>query len=234
MPRLKPQPIHMTMIIKKRRRAYTRRQQGSIRNKELRQSLREEAVFEDQLFKDPRKQLFSTKHLSDWSAFFSSLLPVMILRSLYADKHLAEERRTLLSYRDKSNSFAQSPFPEEMLRSLRAARRDKIVNKTRERMRELRGEVTKSKIRRMMQGPPAHVLSHMTAEQIEEDKAMRSLSTVGYIGLLKEKNGRSGINKGDGWDVGLGQWITPEQNEKMDAILEDIHRENDRRRSTES
>lgn len=59
---------------------------------------------------------------------------------------------------------------------------------------------------------------------------MRSLSNVGYVGVLKEKNGRSGIKKGDNWDVELGQRVTPEQNEKMEALLEGIRRENDHRR----
>ena len=83
----------------------------------------------------------------------------------------------------------KSKFSPEMTEMIKEARREKIRNKTRERERERRGEVLKSTLKRMRQGPPAHILSLMTPEQKRLDKVVRRVSVVGYTGLMKKRMG---------------------------------------------
>jgi hypothetical protein len=54
---------------------------------------------------------------------------------------------------------AMRPTPADLLRQLRAARREKIANKTHDREREARGEVLSATRRRACLGFPAHVLA---------------------------------------------------------------------------
>ena len=90
-----------------------------------------------------------------------------------------------------SNSFqlererAQSTFTPEMISTIKRARTYKIENKTRERERERRGEITSRVRRRMRQGPPAHVLATMSEEERRVDGVMREVSLGGYSGRVK-------------------------------------------------
>jgi hypothetical protein len=72
-----------------------------------------------------------------------------------------------------------------MMALVKAARTAKIANKTRERQRELRGEVTKRSIKRLRKRPPPHRLEKMTEEEKMEDKVMREVSWGGYSGSIK-------------------------------------------------
>lgn len=82
---------------------------------------------------------------------------------------------------------ANSVYSPEMIAMIKAARTVKIENKTRERQRELRGEVTKRSIRLKKKGPPAHILSRMTPEQRRLDKVAREVSWGGYSGRIKRE-----------------------------------------------
>jgi hypothetical protein len=72
-----------------------------------------------------------------------------------------------------------------MIASIKRARAFKIENKTRERRRELRGEVTSALLKRMNQGPPAHVLTKMSDEERRVDRVVREVSVGGYSGKIK-------------------------------------------------
>jgi hypothetical protein len=79
-----------------------------------------------------------------------------------------------------------SPALQEMLR---AARREKVVNKTRERARERRGEILRRTVERARKGPPAHVLVRMTPAERHADRVVRGVGEVGYVGMVKRRMG---------------------------------------------
>lgn len=120
-----------------------------------------------------------------------------------------------------------SPYPAEMLAAIKEARREKIRNKTRERERWRRGEVTNRLRKLMNKGPPAHVLSRMTEEQRRMDRIARSPSEVGYVAQVKRQLGHK-LRDDETWRVELGK---PENRGTLDRIGEEIERENARRRT---
>lgn len=90
---------------------------------------------------------------------------------------------------DRDVRRARSPYPPKLLAEIKEARREKIRNKTRERERERRGEILPCTIKRSRKGPPAHILAKMTPEKRRADKAVRSVSEVGYVGMMKSRKG---------------------------------------------
>jgi len=72
-----------------------------------------------------------------------------------------------------------------MIATIKRARTFKIENKTRERQRELRGEITNRLVKRMNQGPPAHILTKMSDEERHLDWVIREVSLGGYSGKIK-------------------------------------------------
>lgn len=94
-------------------------------------------------------------------------------------------------------------YTPEMLEAIKAARREKVVNKTRELSRERRGEVLRRTILRQSKGPPAHVLAKMTPEQRKMDKVARSVSEVGYVAQVKRKLGFK-LRDPEAWKMEIG------------------------------
>ena len=90
---------------------------------------------------------------------------------------------------DLDYTRAQTPYSPDIINMVKAARREKIRNKTREKERERRGEITRNAIKRMNKGPPAHVLSKMTPEQRRRDRILRGPSEAGYAGRIKREAG---------------------------------------------
>ena len=84
---------------------------------------------------------------------------------------------------------ANSEYPPELLAAIKEARREKVRNKTRERERERRGEVLRCTIERRRKGPPAHVLVKMPEWKRKADRVIRSVSEVGYVGMMKSRMG---------------------------------------------
>ena len=135
--------------------------------------------------------------------------------------------RSLSKSFDRERARQVSPFPPEMLAAIKEARREKIRNKTRERERWRRGEVTNRLRKLMNQGPPPHVLSRMTAEQRRMDKIARSPSEVGYVAQVKRQLGHK-LRDDETWRVELGR---QENQESLDRMEEEIEGENARRRT---
>lgn len=208
-------------MIHARRRARARRlEQG----KELihwMRDLRAEAKFEDRLpipiYTGKRKGVYGRdggKTLEEW------LRPLKEkYEGILKTYHLDEERM-------------RSGFPVKLIEQLKDAKRDKVVNKSREKMRERRGEILRSTLIRRRSLPPAHVLSTMTPSQKKLYKIARgSLSEVGYVGAVKRKLG---------WklkDPGLGEKLEAGEvgeRERLDEMERSIRRENARRRGDEA
>ncbi|KAF5382048.1 hypothetical protein D9615_004459 [Tricholomella constricta] len=206
LPRLKPQPLAITGMIRKRRAARERR---VVKLTELQESLidlRLEAEFESGVArlagKDANFTSVYASHLDEW------MEPLKELRKEISQTFPRDQQR-----RDE-------PYSLEMLEAIKAARREKIANKTRERERERRGEVLRRTILRQRKGPPAHVLAVMTPEQRRMDKIARSVSEVGYVAKVKRKLGFK-LRHPDTWKVELG-------------MSKEIQKESDRRMREET
>ncbi|KAI9448814.1 hypothetical protein BJY52DRAFT_1310440 [Lactarius psammicola] len=210
LPRLKPQPDHISGMIHKRRVARTKRVERHRAILSQLQDLRIEARFEDKLAATgaPFVHSFSGPHLAAWNA------PL--------DASLAELQAAF----ERDNARAMRPTPPELLKQLKAARREKIANKTREREREARGEVLMATRRRERLGFPAHVLARWSPKERKANLLARhSVGEVGYVGQVKRA---------------LGYKIPPEEDrvdeasrERLGALAEELRRVNQSRRARE-
>ncbi|KAF8196653.1 hypothetical protein K438DRAFT_1585628 [Mycena galopus ATCC 62051] len=172
LPRMKPQPQVISRMIFTRMRTRDRRM---ARDQELSEDifhLKREAAFEASFMRDHSlEQVYSGDAENEW-------------RTPLRD---ARARLDILLMRDIARlKTSVSPALAELLR---AARREKVANKTRERMRERRGEILRCTIERARKGPPAHVLVRMTAAERRADRIVRGVGEVGYVGMVKRRMG---------------------------------------------
>jgi len=89
-------------------------------------------------------------------------------------------------------------YAPEMLAAIKAARPEKVANKTSELMRERQGEILRRTILQQNKGPPAHILARMTPEQRQMDKVAGGVSEVGYVAQVKRKLGFK-LRNPDAW-----------------------------------
>ncbi|CAK5263030.1 unnamed protein product [Mycena citricolor] len=172
LPRIKPQPLALSYIIRKRKNGRTRRLVRIGALDETLLDIQREADSEYNLLQDePSFEPVFHGFVKEWST------PLETLR---------EEVQASLQ---RDYDRVKMPVTAELRDTLRSARRAKIANKTRERVRERAGEILPCTIRRARQGPPAHVLVHMTAAQRHADRVVRGVSEVGYVGMMKLKKG---------------------------------------------
>lgn len=174
------------------------------------QDLRLEAEFEDRLAATGARfpRFFSGPRLAAWHS------PL--------DESLAELQAAF----KRDTARATRPTPPELLEQLKAARREKVANKTRERQREARGEVLTATRQRSRLGFPAHVLARWSPEERKANLlARRSVSEVGYVGQVKRA---------------LGYKISPEEDrvdeatrERLDSVTGELRRINQSRRGKE-
>jgi transposase len=113
-----------------------------------------------------------------------------------------------------------------MIEQIQAARREKIINKTREKERELRGEVLPRTLRRARKSVPSFMLHKLSSEQMKLDRIARSsISEVGYVGYAKKMRG---------WKLKEDPWKKEDGPEDVQARLnateKEIMKENERRR----
>jgi hypothetical protein len=171
------------------------------------QDLGVEARFEDDLAAKGAhfEESFNGLHRAEWRA---------PLKSCLAEIQAAFERDT---------ARAARPTPPDLLAQLKAARREKVANKTREHERERRGEVLSATRRQSRLGFPAHALARWDPE-VRKAKliARRSVGEVGYVGQVKRA---------------LGYRIPPEDDEvdelareKLDRLDEELRISNGSRR----
>jgi hypothetical protein len=154
------------------------------------------------------EDFFNGPHRAEWRA---------PLKSSLAEIQAAFERDTARAARST---------PPDLLAQLKAARREKVANKTRERERQMRGEVLSATRRQSRLGFPAHVLARWDPE-VRKAKliARRSVGEVGYVGQVKRALGYRIPPDADGVD-GLAR-------EKLDRQDEELRRSNRSRRDGE-
>ncbi|TFK52819.1 hypothetical protein OE88DRAFT_1656428 [Heliocybe sulcata] len=217
LPRLSPQPDHITGMIAQRKHSRAMRMEKAAVYAEYQSLMREEGVFERLLQEETERyeqdfEPIFEGHMVDWRQPIQNA--VLAMNESY---RLDAEREA-------------SPYPPELVEMVRNARREKIANKTRERERERRGEVLACTVRRMRKGPPAHVAIKMTEEQKRLDKASRSPSEVGYVAIAKRKLGHK-LRNPEAWKVEIGR---DEDQERFHEEVLRIEKENERRARAEA
>ncbi|KAI9058128.1 hypothetical protein FKP32DRAFT_1581897 [Trametes sanguinea] len=217
LPRLVPQPLHITGMIVARRKARQRRQALQETLKEHMKYLEIERVVERMLAQKASKEGKS-------------------IESVYLDGSGGWTEPIAQVFKQLSRSFgldrerANTPYPPELLEQIKAARREKVANKTREREREQRGEMTNRLLKQMRQTPPAHRLAKMSARERRMDAIARGASEVGYVAKVKLALGFK-LRNPDAWKAEAGQ---PENTEMVVRMVRGIRKENARRRRSGS
>ncbi|KAG8926263.1 hypothetical protein FRC00_003064 [Tulasnella sp. 408] len=172
LPRLKPQPIHISMMIRRRRDARQRRLDRSEAYKEWKDYLVDERNFEEQLHKRAKEIPLNVEFRD----------PGWVKN---ADAHIGS---VIASVR-REEDMAKMKISPELWAIVKEARREKIANKTREKERERRGELTNHAKKRMRQGLPAHLISTRGQSGVERDKWIKDPSEGGYAGRMKKASG---------------------------------------------
>ncbi|KZP21455.1 hypothetical protein FIBSPDRAFT_860637 [Athelia psychrophila] len=215
LPRLKPQPIHISGMIHRRRKARERRMEHGRESQEWQRDLKREAEFETAL---------SVKAQREGTA----------MESVYAPHHdqwmepIKAKYETILQTYRLDEARLHSPYPPALLAQIKQARRERWANKTRELERERRGEVVARTMRRRRQAPPADVLARMSGEERRMDKVARSVSEVGYVAQVKRRLGHKIRDEG----ASKREDGAPEANAGLDDMLGRLRAENERRRQS--
>lgn len=174
LPRIIPQPEHIGGMIRRRRKARERRLGVKSELRGWMDDLKRECRFELTAVgraHHGREGEYYGNALGEW------LQPLQDKLKITDDALLRDIKRF------------QEPYSPEMLDAARRARQRKVANKTREKEREARGLYSQSTIKRMQQGPPAHVLAKMTPEQRKLYRIALGPSEGGYAAAVKLKLG---------------------------------------------
>ena len=241
-PRLKPQPVAMSMIIKKRRLAATKRHSRFLKLSAMYDHLKSEGEFEKlgeeslsrSINKDRKKEISKRPMFADmdeWSEWSGSDLEEHA-NMLSAVEPITNSLEDIQAARERAIERSSRPIPEWLIHAVKKARTNRIANKTRELERERQGEVLPRTIKRRRKGPPAHVLAKMTPEEKKMDKVVRSVSEVGYVAMMKRKFGIKMRNP-DAWRVEVGS-TSGEEGRRLRKLAEDVRKENERRRLSQS
>jgi hypothetical protein len=211
LPRLKPQPDHISGMLHKRRVARSRRVERQRALFSQIQELKVEEKFENSLAAKGAQieRCFSAPHPATWQAPLKSSL--IKLQAAF----------------ERDSARAARPTPLALLSQLKAARREKIANKTRERERQLRGEVLTATRRQSRLGFPAHTLALWDPEERKANLVARhSTGKAGYVGQVKRALGYKIPPEDDGVD--------DLERRKLDQLDEEIRRINESRRRMEA
>jgi hypothetical protein len=140
---------------------------------------------------------------------------------------LKEENDVLNAQFSADARRANTPFPPALLKQIVGARRAKIRNKTVELQRERRGVMTTRALRRKRKSMPAHILATSSEKARRYDRIVRSVSEVGYVGMVKERVGH-GSQKGKWrlYEEGLKR-----NRRRLETTAERIQKLNEQRRA---
>ncbi|KAF7768248.1 hypothetical protein Agabi119p4_7491 [Agaricus bisporus var. burnettii] len=206
LPRMVNQPTKLSQMIRWRYEVVERRvqrQQAYIETiNDIKADCRAEEALQDRVPTLRGKGLFGG-HEQDWTTPYK------------------RELDSIQAAYDRGNLRAQTPFPQSLLTQLKQARRERILNKTKERLRELRGEQTPSLLKKLRQGPPARILKNMSSRQRYLDKVARHPSEVGMVARAKREL-RRGMKNAKAYLVE----DSLDKKKELDAIAEEIRRGN--------
>lgn len=224
------QPTKLSQMIRWRYEANERRVQRHQAYIETIRDMKLDCRAEEALLKRApshlRKNSVFGGHSDDWcTSPFPILLLLPLTDALIPVRPYQTEMDLMQAAFDRGAARAKTPYPQPLLDQLKAARKERILNKTKERLRESRGEITTSLLKKLRKGPPASILSKMTPTQRLLDKIARSPSEVGFVAIAKRKLKR-GIKDPKAWLVEESR----EKKVELDKISRSIREENYRRR----
>ncbi|KAJ7171821.1 hypothetical protein C8R43DRAFT_979553 [Mycena crocata] len=215
LPRMKRQPHAITRTIAARMEARERRFARFDELYEEMKDMKLEIEFEEHAVQlvgeEGFERVYSGEAASEWLRPFE------------------DARKDISALLDRDVARSQMPISPELREMARAARREKIANKTRERERERRGEILPRTLERARQGPPAHVLVHMTPEERHRDKVVRGVGEVGYVGMVKRRMGIKLRDGGKGLARENGTGLEGEQLESLKKMEKEYWLEGQRR-----
>ncbi|KIK44738.1 hypothetical protein CY34DRAFT_10873 [Suillus luteus UH-Slu-Lm8-n1] len=234
LPRLVPQPAHITGMIVRRRIARERRWEQREILKSWAKDLQDEGLFEDALLKSATVD--TDRHMKGQGSHAEKRAREHLVSApVYSGKAQSEWRVPFLKRlaelkecTSREISRHRSAPPTELLLQGKQARREKVANKTSQRQRERSGEVTTAIIRRRRSAPPAHIRELMTPRQLLVDRAMREASEGGWSGAVKAQMGVH-MHMPEKWKA-EGGWEDEEKKKLLDDMEREIRAENERRR----
>ena len=210
LPRLKPQPLAITMMLYKRRSKREPRLQKINWINEWASDLHYESNFEGELLGS--ESVYSN---APGTGVEKSNYDVWVNRA-------RTDRQYFVNLLEGDNRRITAPVPESLLQALKAARTEKIRNKTHERERERRGEVLRSTLRRRQRGLPAETRRQLSPERRRLVRVSREEGEVGYVRKVKAKLGMR-IEDDVTWRK---EKVFPAaRREEMESLAEDYHRE---------
>ncbi|KAI0082931.1 hypothetical protein BDY19DRAFT_901318, partial [Irpex rosettiformis] len=217
LPRLKPQPAHISMMIRKRRKTRETRLEVYAELKDWTDDVKREAGIEKMLARlqgsegdEKLKQRKINSLLKMLTEEEYPTLPSWI-------SPISEYQQTIRTSLSADLDRLQSTFPPALVKTIEAARRERELNKRRESRRERAGEVLKKTLKRASKGPPAHVLCRMSEEQKRLDRIARSgVSEAGYVGYAKMRRG---------WKLKRNPWEMEDGPSKVQARLDEAEKE---------
>lgn len=233
LPRLIPQPAHITGMIVRRRRAREHRwvQRGTL--KSWAHDLQCEDLFEKELLKSARSEIASAarrmtdENLGDREHLLWAPVYTGDAKYEWSEPFLKRQAELKECMMRDISRFRSAPSARLLLQG-KQARREKVVNKTIQRQRERSGEVTAAIVKRRRSAPPAHVRELMTPKQLLDDRAIREASEGGWSGAVKARMGVH-MHMPEKWKA-EGGWEDEEKKKLLDDMEKEIRAENERRR----
>jgi len=125
----------------------------------------------------------------------------------------------------RENARLHAPYTDELIKIVEDARREKHRNLTNEKIRERRGEMTRKWLQRRRSRPPSLMRYRMTEKEKMTWWVSKSVSEVGYVGMLKRKLGMK-LKNPDAWKREHG---LPHMKKKTDRDLAVVEMGNRRR-----
>lgn len=135
------------------------------------------------------------------------------------------EVRKLNECFQRDEARLHAPYTDELIKIVEGARREKHRNLTNEKIRERRGEMTHKWLQRRRSRPPSLMRYRMTEKEKMTWWVSKSVSEVGYIGMLKRKLGIK-LKNPDAWKREHG---LPHMKQKMDKDIAVVEMGNRRR-----
>lgn len=239
LPRLIPQPAHITGMIVRRRLARERRWEQREILKSWAHDLRCESLFEDALLKSAT--VGAARHmegrlLGDRANQCAGEVKEHLLwapvytggaKSEWGEPFLKRQAELKECMMRDISRYRAAP-PAGLILQAKQARREKVANKTIQRQRERSGEVTTATIKRRRSAPPAHVRELMTPRQLLVDRAIREASEGGWSGAVKAHMGVH-MHMSEKWKA-EGGWEDEDKKKLLDQMEREIRAENERRR----
>ena len=148
----------------------------------------------------------------------------------YLGKNLKAEIARIHESFEREEARLHAPYTDELIKIVEDARREKHRNLTNEKIRERRGEMTRKWLKRRRSRPPSLMRYRMTDKEKMTWWVSKSVSEVGYIGMLKRKLGIKMKNP-DAWKREHG---LPHMKEETDRDLAVVEMGNRRREKLES